>query len=165
MNYSMIHFFQNKNYDYLICMSFIFHKVENKKERIINFLKQTISFPKKIDQLESLFFLYTNFFNDLDFQSFDFLEIVLENKILGSEEFEELLKLYSKTDKKELVLNNITSEAVHLYLSDQVGQIANEIDLSTAVQYFQYDDGDSDFIVDKSLVLENIYSELISLLA
>jgi len=162
-------FQQNKSLDYLIFISYFNIDDDNKKDSILELLKNIINDPSPIEEFSILLDILMKYHEYLDMSDYDFLLCCINDRYLDESElgnfavFLEFLDI-DNTD----IIDELTSN-LEQYLIEELDSIKGDINMSDFVifsggYYLDYDDSDDDvneggitsglFILTESLVEE-----------
>jgi len=143
-------FKQNKNIDYLIHISYLFDKYNDKTNEIIKDLLLRVSNdPVPIQELSRFLWLLEYYHYDLNLEEYKFLTFLIGNRTLHEEEVKILAEFMEFADIHDEDIINILGNNLSIILKEDLDSQKNDIDVSQYVTIhgngndieYDYDDG------------------------
>lgn len=137
-----------KRIDYMISVSHMFMKDQDKRIQIISFLHKVIDDPQPIDELAKFFELLRKFWEEFKVTNWNFLKVCIENKALDLNEicqFSWLLEHSKCSDKGTL---EILRNCIEYHINEELYDVVNDMDFSSVYTYCEGYDGDYDISID-----------------
>jgi len=153
-------FLEEKNIDYLIYISYLHINNIYKQDKIISVLAKIINEPQLINEFSKFLVLLSKFDKKLKITSFDFLLKTFEDRFLDYDELKDLTDFIANQSITSSLLLNELKEQIYGYLNERLNDISADIDLSLYVDFYQYEDGDSDLHVDEDSITQCIIDSL-----
>ena len=143
------------SYDYCIFLCDVFVDDRAKESEITAFLSEVISHPKAINEF-STFIALIEEMNIPNCKSYGFLLELFRNRYL---DFDELQSLFSFIDRHRIVDEELFSELemqLEYFLSDEIEELKNSMDISDYFRPTKGYDGDDDIDIDERGIIEHL---------
>jgi hypothetical protein len=145
-------FVENKDDNYLIRISYLFKKDEEKRNQIGEFLKGIAKKPTPISEIYELFCLIPEYEKEMGIIDFDFIKTCIDNRTLNEYEIDSFAGLLEYFDISDSDLSDLLKENLMCFLSDEMNGQKDDIDLSNMVRSEEGFEGDVDIHCDTTKI-------------
>lgn len=151
---------REKDYDYLVFLSFLFINDSDKKDNIVSILEKIIRMPSEINEFYKFINLLLKFRNSLEIGNYNFLLETFKDRYLNYDEIKILSKFMATYSIYTHNLIIELKEQIREYLSEKINDIKSDLDLSLYIDYYDTFDDDIDLKVDEDSIVQAIIDSL-----